>query len=67
MKVKEFRTMEEFENYFESDRYNELTPTVILENGCCKADFTAHCKSWRTAIKRAMKVFAEYVDIAEWL
>lgn len=67
MKVKEFKTMEEFEKYFESDCYNELVPTVITENGYYKVDFTTYCKSWKTAIRRAKKAFSEYVDIVVWL
>lgn len=67
MKVKEFKTMEEFEKYFESDCYNELVPTVITENCYYKVDFTTHCKSWKTAIRRAKKAFSEYVDIVVWL
>lgn len=67
MKVKEFKTMEEFEKYFESDCYNELVPTVITENCYYKVDFTTYCKSWKTAIRRAKKAFSEYVDIVVWL
>lgn len=67
MKVKEFKTMEEFEKYFESGCYNELVPTVITENCYYKVDFTTYCKSWKTAIRRAKKAFSEYVDIVVWL
>lgn len=67
MKVKEFTSYAEFENYYESDRYNELAPIVIMENCRCKVDFTTYCKSWKTAIRRALKVFSEYIDIEVWL
>lgn len=67
MKVKEFKSTEEFENYFETERYNELKPIVVMEKGYCKADFTTYCKSWRTAIRRAKKAFFSYAEIVEQL
>lgn len=67
MKVKEFKSFDEYENYVESDSYNELVPTIIIDENYCAIDFTTYCKSWKTAIRRAMKIFIKYEDVYNWL
>lgn len=67
MKVKEFKTFDECENYVDSDRFNELIPTIVIDDDYCAIDFTTYCKSWKTAIRRAMKIFANYKDAYFWL
>lgn len=67
MKVKEFKSFDEYENYVESDSYNELTPTIVIDENYCAIDFITYCKSWKTAIRRAMKIFIKYEDVYNWL
>lgn len=67
MKVKEFKTFDECENYVDSDRFNELIPTIVIDDDYCAIDFTTYCKSWKTAIRRAMKIFTNYKDVYFWL
>lgn len=67
MKVKEFKSFDDYENYVESDSYNELVPTIIIDENYCAIDFTTYCKSWKTAIRRAMKIFIKYEDVVNWL
>lgn len=67
MKVKEFKSFDEYVNYVESDSYNELVPTIIIDENYCAIDFTTYCKSWKTAIRRAMKIFIKYEDVYNWL
>lgn len=67
MEVKEFKSFDEYGNYVESDSYNELVPTIIIDENYCAIDFTTHCKSWKTAIRRAMKIFIKYEDVYNWL
>lgn len=67
MKVKEFITFDDYGNYVNSEGYNELVPTMIQDETYCSIDFTTYCKSWKTAIRRAMKIFANYEDVYFWL
>lgn len=67
MKVKEFKSFDEYENYVESNSFNELVPTIVIDENYCAIDFTTYCKSWKTAIRRAMKVFIKYEDVYNWL
>lgn len=67
MKVKEFKSFDDYENYVESDSYNELVPTIIIDKNYCAIDFTTYCKSWKTAIRRAMKIFIKYEDVVNWM
>lgn len=67
MEVKEFKSFDEYKNYVESDSYNELVPTIIIDENYCAIDFTTYCKSWKTAIRRAMKIFSKYEDVYNWL
>ena len=67
MEVKEFKSFDEYGNYVESDSYNELVPTIIIDKNYCAIDFTTYCKSWKTAIRRAMKIFVKYEDVYNWL
>lgn len=67
MKVKEFKSFDEYENYVESSSFNELVPTIVIDDNYCAIDFTTYCKSWKTAIRRAMKIFIKYEDVYNWL
>lgn len=67
MKVKEFKSFDEYENYVESNSFNELVPTIVIDENYCAIDFTTYCKSWKTAIRRAMKIFIKYEDVYNWL
>lgn len=60
MEVKEFKSFDEYENYVESDSYNELVPTIIIDENYCAIDFdtqismvNVECGVWSSAVEVA--------------
>lgn len=68
MKIKKFKNFEEFEVWADSfdDCEYQYTPTIIDDGWKISVDMTTKCKSFKTALHRFAKAFAEYDCIKDW-
>lgn len=69
MKTKIFANFEQFEAWTETfdDCEHQYIPTIIDDGWKISVDITTKCKTWKTALNRFEKAFAEYDDsIKDW-
>lgn len=73
MKVKEFKSFDAYENYVESDSYNELVPTIIIDeninycpnqNTCCVVSPFVHC-NYNYKSEACIKAHKNFIDYCE--
>lgn len=70
MKARTFRSFEDYEKWtdlFENTSDYQEIPVDIDDGWKVSADLLTECKSWKTALKRFRKTFADIGNVSDWV